>query len=120
MQVCGNLKVNISRVKGIHFLLQVFSISVFTWHWDDKDLGLTKDMVTAIVPLNSKPSGMQIHGFKPYPFGDQGSMVAFSGAALHRSIKSPGTLEDTRKNIWERSEAELRSGPVKVVYFLDT
>lgn len=108
----------ISCIKSSHILLQRQAMCVFTWHNDHEDMSLSPRMVTVVITLNDADSGCQVWGFEPFRYTGQGCMVAFSGAAQHRSIRSPCCVEES-KDIWERTQFDLKRGPVKLVFFID-
>ena len=117
--VASELHCELRRVKCAHLLFQRQRLSVFTWHEDDHDMKMSKQMITVVISLHARAqTGMQVWGFEPFEFTGQGCAVAFAGAAQHRSIRSPQS-DDLFKDIRERSQADLCSGPVKLVFFLD-
>ena len=91
----GTLQPRGKAIKALHFLLQdETQQAVFSWHNDAHDI-LTRgqprqaaeEMTTVIVSLSDVRSAMRIWGMAPVLYANQGSGVAFPGAALHESLR---------------------------------
>ena len=71
--------------------------SQFSWHQDHRDLRdawpFTTSMITVVVCLSGRGSGMQMWGFPVFEYRGAGAAAAFPGAATHRSVgRVPGAV----------------------------
>ena len=92
--------------------------SQFSWHQDHRDLRdawpFTTSMITVVVCLSGRGSGMQMWGFPVFEYRGAGAAAAFPGAATHRSVgRVPGAEV-------EGGEDEEDEEIVKVAMFFES
>ena len=77
------------RLHLAHIIRQRTIQGQFTWHQDHDENRdghrFTTSMITVVVSLSGKGSGMQMWGFQVFPYSGVGVAAAFPGAATHRS-----------------------------------
>ena len=79
-----------ARLQLVHIIRQRTIQGQFKWHQDHDENGdhyrFSTSMVTVVVLLSGKGSGMQMWGFQVFPYSSVGVAAAFPGAATHRSV----------------------------------
>ena len=77
------------RLRLAHIVRQRTIQGQFTWHQDHDENGdfyhFSTSMVTVVILLSGQGSGMQMWGFRVFPYSGVGVAAAFPGAATHRS-----------------------------------
>ena len=78
-----------ARLRLAHIIRQRTVQGQFDWHQDHDENGdhyrFSTSMVTVVVLLSGQGSGMQMWGFRVFPYSGVGVAAAFPGAATHRS-----------------------------------
>ena len=74
----------------VHFLWQSSRQAQFSWHQDHDEnadhWAFTTSMISVVVLLSGRGSGMQMWGFQVFKYGRPGVAAAFPGAATHQSV----------------------------------
>lgn len=74
----------------VHFLWQSSRQAQFSWHQDHDEnadhWAFTTSMISVVVLLSGRGSGMQMWGFHAFQYQGEGAAAAFPGAATHRSV----------------------------------
>ena len=118
-EACKTFGVAPKHLKHVHALVQANPHALFSWHDDASDMRLSARSMTVIVALNQVLSAFQLWGFSHVLMSSRAQMVAFPGAALHRSLGSVCSLSSELSDMTTMPHVMLKGAPHKLVMFFD-